>query len=143
MSPDFFTKRLFGCHCAQRCPAFSYSPVCKRPRSIFAVIMRIRISLALVTALALSAAGDDVAPRLAGRAFSDTPLLQDLHELCDGIGGRPTGSPACNRAIEWAAAKFKTAGADRVAVETFSRPRLGLGGSAEGGDVRPGRLRAA
>jgi carboxypeptidase Q len=102
--------------------------------------MRIRISLALVTALALSAAGDDVAQRLAGRAFSDTPLLQDLHELCDGIGGRPTGSPACNRAIEWAAAKFKTAGADRVAVESFTVPSMWLGESAEAECVAPERF---
>src|SRR5438876_1218256 len=35
----------------------------------------------------LCRAGDDAQQRLAGRAFGDTPLLQDLHELCDGIGG--------------------------------------------------------
>jgi hypothetical protein len=38
-------------------------------------------------------------------AFGDMPLLADLRELCDGIGGRPTGSPACKRAIAWAAAE--------------------------------------
>jgi hypothetical protein len=29
-----------------------------------------------------------VQQRLVGRAFGETPLLQDLHELCDGTGGR-------------------------------------------------------
>jgi len=29
---------------------------------------------------------------LAAREQGPTPLLDDLRELCDGIGGRPTGS---------------------------------------------------
>ena len=35
------------------------------------------------------------AQRLADRAIGQTPLMNDLRELCDQIGGRPTGSPAC------------------------------------------------
>jgi carboxypeptidase Q len=54
----------------------------------------------LASTLLLCQAADDVQQRLTRRAFSNTPILSDLHELCDGIGGRPTGSPACNRAIE-------------------------------------------
>jgi len=33
------------------------------------------------------------AQRLAARAIAATPMLDDLRELCDRIGGRPTGSP--------------------------------------------------
>ena len=78
----------------------------------------------LVGGVLLCQTDGDVQQRLAGHAFADTAILADLHELCDGIGGRPTGSAACNRAIEWAVAKFKAAGADRVATESFTVPKL-------------------
>jgi hypothetical protein len=78
-------------------------------RIYFPIIQNLRsIPIAFVTCV-LCGAGDDVQQRLADRAFSAIPLLEDLHELCDGIGGRPTGSPACERAIARAEAKFKAA----------------------------------
>jgi hypothetical protein len=49
-------------------------------------------------------------------------MTGDLRELCDRIGGRPTGSPACERAIEWAAAKFNAIGVDVVSAEPFTLP---------------------
>src|ERR1043166_3159353 len=60
--------------------------------------------------IAAVAAADDAPRRLAARAIGDTPIFDDLRELCDGVGGRPTGSPAAFRSIEWAARKFKAAG---------------------------------
>ncbi len=68
---------------------------------------------------------------MAGRAFGDTPLMQELHELCDGIGGRPTGSAACERAIAWAAAKFQAGGADSVVLESFPVPKSWVPEAAE------------
>jgi hypothetical protein len=59
---------------------------------------------------------------LAGRALRQTPMLDDLEELCDGIGGRPTGSKACERAVDWAAAKFRAAGLDSVETEAYNVP---------------------
>ena len=85
------------------------------------------IFTALAAAALLCGAGDDVQQRLVGRAFGETPLLQDLHELCDGIGGRPTASRDCERAIAWAAAKFRVAGADRV-IELPGAQIVGAGG---------------
>src|ERR1700736_5625900 len=64
----------------------------------------------------------DASRRLATALTASTPLLMDLQELCDGIGGRPTGSPACNRAIDWGLAKFREIGMDRGAGEEFSIP---------------------
>src|SRR5712671_5610771 len=97
--------------------------------------------LALLAAtLLLCQAADDVQQRLAGRAFSDTPILSDLHELCDGIGGRPTGSAACTRAIEWAAAKFKAAGADSVVTESFTIPQSWVAQSAVAECIAPERF---
>ncbi len=83
-------------------------------------------------------APSDAAPRrLADRAKGTTPMLDDLRELCDTIGGRPTGSPACNRAVEWAAEKFRAAGVDSVALETYTVPTLWLGGTADGECLAP------
>ena len=87
-------------------------------------MLRIRPQLALLplTVCILASQTADTAQRLAGRALGTTPMLADLRELCDGIGGRPTGSAACARAIAWAAAKFKAAGVDAVATESFTMP---------------------
>lgn len=93
-----------------------------------------------VTVLFLCQAADDVQQRLTGRAFSDTPILNDLHELCDGIGGRPTGTPACERAIEWAVAKFKAAGADTVETEVFPVPQQWTPRTAEAECLAPERF---
>lgn len=64
-------------------------------------------------------AGDDVATRLVGRALGDTPLMSDLDTLCNQIGGRPSGSPQLERAVHWAEERFKQAGVDSVALESF------------------------
>jgi len=100
----------------------------------------LRPALVLTTALLACQAADDVQQRLVGRAFSDTPIVHDLHELCDGIGGRPTGSPACDRAIEWAAAKLKAAGADSVTTETFQVPQAWASVTAKAECVAPERF---
>ena len=81
-------------------------------------LIRLKFAVAALTACVLSSQTADIAQRLAGRALGPTPMLGDLRELC----GRPTGSPACERAIDWAAAKFKAAGADAVATEPFTVP---------------------
>jgi len=79
----------------------------------------------------------DAPHRLASRAAGETPLLADLRELCDTIGGRPTGSPACDRAVEWAARKFRDIGIQNVSVEPFTGQSLWLPGSAEGAATAP------
>jgi carboxypeptidase Q len=66
---------------------------------------------------------------LAGREMGPTPLLDDLRELCDGIGGRPTGSKACERAVDWAVGRFRAAGVDSVWTESYTMPGSWEGGS--------------
>jgi hypothetical protein len=63
--------------------------------------------------------------------------MTDLRELCDGIGGRPTGSAACDRAIEWAAKKFRDIGIQNVSVEPFEAKSMWLPVSAEASAVSP------
>lgn len=86
---------------------------------------------------AVTLAAQDAPHRLAARLGGQTPLFQDLRELCDGIGGRPTGSSACNRAIEWATKKFRDIGIQNVSVESFTAPSLWLPVSAEAAAVAP------
>lgn len=80
---------------------------------------------------------EDAPHRLAARAHGDTPMMADLRELCDGIGGRPTGSQACDRAIEWAARKFRDIGIENVSVEPFTARSMWLPVSAEASTVAP------
>jgi carboxypeptidase Q len=80
--------------------------------------------LSLLIAFHGAAAGDDTGRRLAGRALGPTPFVEDLRELCDRIGGRPTGSPACDRAVTWAASRLRAAGLDSVTLEPFTVPAL-------------------
>ena len=90
-----------------------------------------------LSVLPAAAASPDAAQRLAGRAVGSTPLIADTRELCDTIGGRPTGSPANARAVAWTAAKFKAAGADVVRTEPFPVPFLWLPGTAQLSIVAP------
>ncbi|HTK77791.1 MAG TPA: hypothetical protein VL371_21165, partial [Gemmataceae bacterium] len=95
------------------------------------------LPLALAAGALFCRGGDDVQQRIVGRAFGPTPLLADVQELCDRIGGRPTGSPACERAIDWAVAKFKATGADSVVTETFTVPRAWTAGTTEAECLAP------
>ena len=70
-------------------------------------------------ALLLSRA-DDVAPLLA-RVRASNAMVDDLRELCDSVGGRPTGSPAGTRAEKWAARKLRDAGVP-VTLESYTLP---------------------
>ncbi len=68
--------------------------------------------------------------RLVERLLSETPLEEDLQELCDDIGGRVTGSAANEKAVDWAYDKLKAAGVS-VRKEAFQMPVLWLPKSTE------------
>ena len=51
-----------------------------------------------------------------------TPILEDLHELCDQIGGRVTGTAPNEAAVAWALQKFEEAGV-KTWKEAFEMPR--------------------
>jgi carboxypeptidase Q len=58
----------------------------------------------------LGAAGDPSRDRLVAALIGPTPLADDLEALSDRIGGRPTGSDANRRAVDWAMARLAEAG---------------------------------
>jgi carboxypeptidase Q len=84
---------------------------------IIAVVMIVGLA-----APALAAPADE----LIARAFAGGAVVDDLRELVDTIGGRPSGSPALERAVDWALARFKAAGVDVVRAESYEAPRLWL-----------------
>lgn len=67
--------------------------------------------------------------RLVAAMLGDTPLVSDLQQLSDEIGGRATGSEANLKSVEWALAKFKEAGVE-ARKEGFMMPALWLEKSA-------------
>lgn len=69
------------------------------------------------------------ATRLVGAFLEDTPLVSDLRSLTDEVGGRPTGSAASLRAVEWALERFREAGVT-ARREAFTMPTLWLERSA-------------
>jgi hypothetical protein len=88
----------------------------------------ISLPILAISALLLSAAftSINVGPpedveRLIGAILGETPMIDDLHELTDGIGGRVTGSEANRAAVAWAADKFRSAGVS-VTTEDFEMP---------------------
>lgn len=94
-------------------------------------------AICLLFVFALFVSAQSVSEKLADRANQETPMIEDLRELCDTIGGRPTGSAACEKSIEWAAAKFKEIGVDSVKTESFTVPNLWLAESAEAFCIAP------
>ncbi len=64
--------------------------------------------------------GDD-AERLIAAMLAGSPVVDDLRELTDTIGGRVTGSDANRQAVAWAARKFREAEV-AVSTEDFEMP---------------------
>lgn len=83
-----------------------------------------RVGLALFAAFSLAAecarAQDDV-DVLVAAMLGETPIIDDLRELTDGIGGRQTGSAANEAAVEWAVRTFRGSGVPATA-ERFEMP---------------------
>jgi carboxypeptidase Q len=88
------------------------------------VLVLVPMGLAGVVSGAETVADSPIVARFLG----PTPVLSDLRELTDTIGGRPTGSRALEEAVEWTAAKLRAAGLDEVRTESYVAPRLWVPG---------------
>jgi hypothetical protein len=67
---------------------------------------------ALILSPAARAGEQSDIDRLVAALLGDTPLIEDLRRLTDEIGGRPTGSEANLRSVEWGLSRFREAGVD-------------------------------
>jgi len=76
------------------------------------------------------------AEQLAGSIYTG-PSMETLRELTDGYGGRLSGSPAHNRAVEWAIGKFRSYGVENVKAESFVIPNGWQRGWARGQMIAP------
>jgi carboxypeptidase Q len=100
------------------------------PRAIAFVSFAAALLLAAACASTLtSPTTDPDATRLVTAMLGDTPLEEDLEELTDVIGGRPTGSPANEAAVAWAVERFEAAGVE-ARRQAFEMPVLWLERSA-------------
>lgn len=75
--------------------------------------------------------------RVMTEAQKPSALETNLRSLTDGIGGRVPGTPAMQKAVEWAEAAFKAAGADTVHVEGFQLPASWAEGATRMSVVAP------
>jgi carboxypeptidase Q len=60
------------------------------------------------------------ADRLIAEALKSSSLESNLRRLTDEVGGRVPGTPAFQKAVDWATAAFKDAGGERIHTEEFS-----------------------
>src|SRR5215467_10305798 len=76
------------------------------------------------------------AKQLAGSVYTG-PSMSTLRDLADNFGGRLSGSPAYNRAVDWAVAQFRSYGIQNVRVEPFTIPNGWQRGPAQGQIISP------
>ncbi len=84
------------------------------------------LAIILLSSVAAHAAPPDpngVEARLAGAALMDGQAFATVESLSDHIGQRLAGSPAADRAVEWAVATMKAAGLKNVHKEPVKVPR--------------------
>lgn len=92
------------------------------------MLPRVFFTISLLFLLCLAVNGQSDAERLIDQLLGETPLEEDLRELCDEIGGRVTGSKANEEAVDWALQKLQDAGIHAVK-DPFEMPVLWLPGS--------------
>lgn len=93
---------------------------------------------AMVAALLPAATFADDVDELVAALLGDTPMIEDLRELTDTIGGRPTGSDANRKSVAWAVQKMREAEVEAY-TEDFTMPfswTENIVAASIGGDVQ-------
>ncbi|MBZ5638744.1 MAG: M28 family peptidase [Acidobacteriia bacterium] len=70
--------------------------------------------------------GSELPRAIVATALGPTPVVDDLRHLADVIGGRPTGSPALDHAVEWGLSRLRDAGLENVHAEAYTVPHVWL-----------------
>lgn len=83
---------------------------------------RIIIGLILVASANSYAAKPTSVDILSANTLAQTPIFDDLRHLTDDIGGRPTGSPAMEKAMQWGLSRLVDAGFKDAHLEPYIAP---------------------
>ena len=111
--------------------------------SFFRCLVFVSLLICAVAASAENPADlQEVTNRVAGSIYTG-PSMTTLRELTDDYGGRLTGSPAYQRATDWAVAKLRSYGLQNVRVEPFNMPNGWQRGWAHAEMVAPIQRRIA
>ena len=57
---------------------------------------------------------EQVAKRIVSSVLADNDAMKKMHQLCDGIGHRLSGSKALEKAVQWAADAMRRDGQENV-----------------------------
>jgi hypothetical protein len=108
------------------------------------------VLLALALTASFATAKDAVKPKgpdedgtkaaltsIAGEGFYNSSAFAYLTELSDNVGGRVTGSPSGQKAIDWGVQKMKTIGLANVHTEKYSVWKGWSRGTASAGMLAP------
>ena len=98
---------------------------------------RLLSALAMAFAAATLSLAQSAQPVMQEALKAGTPIEENLRVLTDEIGGRVPGTPAFEKAQQWAVAAFKQAGADSVHTEEFSIPQSWAEGDTQVNVVAP------
>lgn len=90
--------------------------------SVLALALGLAISGTAHSQTAPYAAQQAAAGQLRDKALKGSIAYELVESLTTEIGARPAGSAAAHRASDWAVARFKALGYDKVTVETFPVP---------------------
>jgi hypothetical protein len=109
----------------------------KRPFIATSILVVFLLQSNIAIARQQAAEFEKAASTLAGSILVDGKSMEFLRGLTDQFGGRLTGTPAYNRAAEWAADQFRAAGIQNVNLEPFTIPNGWDRGWANGRMVSP------
>ncbi len=111
------------------CPPIAHQPPAQRRlgQSPWLIFLLVVLACSWPTQQLLAELGD--VEGLVAALLSETPMVDDLRQLTDEIGGRPTGSEANVESVAWAAERFREAGV-KVRLQSFEMPGLWLETSA-------------
>lgn len=116
----------------QNLPNLKQAPLTCRLLNILCLMTTLMFS----TMLSASKSSDAIEILLA-RTLSPTPIISDLKELTNTIGGRPTGSIAMQKAVDWGLKHFLNADLENVHAEAYTPDINWLPGIEQGELIVP------
>lgn len=111
----------------------------KQPTTIpWRLIMLCFMTSLMFSTMPSAFASSDAIETLLARTLSPTPIVSDLKELTNTIGGRPTGSIAMRKAVDWGLKHFVNADLENAHIEEYTPDINWLPQTEQGELIVPG-----